>query len=737
MAIQTGVEIKNIVCGLCSVHCRAKVKVYDGKVTEQYYEVKKPGRSYQRWRTVIASCSRARSAAELIDHPQRLNYPLKRAGERGENKWQRVTWDEALDDIASRLAGIRDGYGAEAVAFSTAGENNCAEEYRSRFQAHFGTPNLASQAQVCYGVAEAMALAMIGGVVNLAFPTQATKCLMMLGANPSPAAPYLWYQMLDLKKNGLKIITIDPRVSESASISDIHLQLRPGTDTALLLGMLNVIIGEGLYDREFVNGWCLGFDGLAERVKQYPPEKAADITSVPAEKIRAAARMYAANKPGLIYHSMGLEQIPNATYGLQARLILSAITGNVDVAGGDLINPPHPTARLASDIECSDVMSPEQEAKLIGCREYPFYSSWATFHKLEDNTRKVRNRRLTAYWFAGFGHSPSIWRAMITGKPYPVKGLITEATNPLLTMPNPRIVYDAMKAVGFHVGIDVFMTPSCLMADYVLPAACYLEKPIMSGGDYYPLISAGEAAIPPMYERRAEYDIWRELGLRLGQESHWPWKTLEESYDWRLEPLGVTFKELVNRGGDSPSLQSKNYQDSGFGTPSGKIELAPSMLEELGIDPLPSYTEWSQGWASPEAEKYPMTLITGARNRHYYHSQGRQTDMVRRKSPDPLAQIHPDKAQELGLKDGDWIWIENRMGRVKFKCKCSKGILPDVVSAEHGWWFPEDPAAEPSLHGLWRSNINILADDGPEFCDPISGGWVLRGIQCRVYKASD
>jgi len=737
MAVLTGVEIKNVICGLCSDHCRVQVEVNNGKVIRQFYEMKKSSKTSQKWHTVVTSCARARSVSELLDHPDRLNYPLKRISARGENKWQRVSWQEALDDIASKLAEIRDKYGAEAVAFTCDGENNCAEEYRARFQALFGTPNLAGQAQICYGVALNVALAMIGGVVHFPSINQMTKCLVLIGANPATATRFFWYQLQDLKNAGMKLIVIDPRVSESAAIADIHLQLRPGTDTALLLGMINVIINEGLYDKEFVDKWCLGFDRVVQRVQEYPPEKVAEITWVPSEKIREAARMYAANKPGIVSHNMGLEQTPNATRGFQTRYILPAITGNLDVPGGDLIMSPHPTYRFAGEVECSDVMSPEQEAKMIGSQDYPFYSSWATFHKLDENTRRVRGRRLTAYWFAGYAHTPSVWRTIISGKPYPIKALITEGTNPLLTLPNPKLVYQALKKLDFHVAIDVFMTPTCLLADYVLPAACYLEKPFMVGGDYMPSFSVGEAAIPPMYERKREYNIWRELALRLGQKEHWPWESLEEAYNWRLEPLAATFEEMAKRGGDNSPVEFKKYEKTGFGTPSGKVELTPSMLEELGFDPLPSYTEWSQGWKSPLAREYPLILITGARNRHYYHSQARQIKSVRDKSPYPLAQLNTDKTRELGINDGDWIWIETPKGKVRFKCQCTSGILPDVISAEHGWWFPEDSAEEPSLHGVWKSNINVLLDDGPEWCDPISGAWVLRAAQCRVYKAQD
>ena len=734
--IQTGEEIKHVVCGLCPDHCVLQVKVENGRVVKQYYEMKKSSRSSRSWHTTVTGCTRARCAADILDHPERLNYPLKRKGARGENKWRRVSWQEALDDIAARLADVRDRYGAEAVAFTSFEENNCASEYRTRFQALFGSPNLTSQGQICYGVAVQVALSMIGGVVHFPAINPMTKCLVLLGANIGPAYRYPWHLLLDdLKNAGKKLIVIDPRVTDAAARADIHLQLRPGTDAALLLGMINVIVNEGLYDKEFVDKWCLGFDKLVQRVQEYPPEKVSEITWVPVEKIREAARMYANTKPSYIAHSIGHEQIPNVTRAFQARYILPAITGNLDVPGGEPILSPHPTYRFAGEVECSDVMSPEQEAKMIGSQDYPFYSSWAAFHKLDQNTRRVRGRRLSAYWFAGYAHTPSVWRTIITGKPYPINTVINVGTNPLLSLPNTRLVYEALKKVDFHAAIDIFMTPTCLLADYVLPAACYLEKPFMFGGDYYPLIVMGEAAIPPMYERKREYDIWRELALRLGQNEYWPWESLEEAYNWRLEPLGKTFEEAVKRGAESAPMEYKKYEKVGFGTPSGKIELAPSMLEELGYDPLPSYTEWSQGWTSPLAKEYPLILTTGGRNRHYFNSQYRQIKGLRSKSPDPLAQLNTDKAQELGIKDGDWIWIETPKGKVKFKCQCTKGILPDVVNAEFGWWFPEDPAEEPSLHGLWKSNINVLLDDGPEWCDPISGAWVMRGVQCRISRA--
>lgn len=729
--------IKNVICGQCGQHCLANVRVEDGRVLEQFFPKTSGSRQQELRRAVVTSCARARSVPELIDHPDRINYPLRRTGERGQNKWQRVTWEEALDDIASRLEHLKQKYGPESVAVATMGENNCCEEFRVRFMSLLGTPTHVNQGQICFCAFNMIGMAIMGGTTYFYHPSELTKCLLMIGINPTNSWRYNWYRIRDFQKNGMKLIVIDPRVSEAAAIADIHLQLQPGTDVALLLGMINVIIEEDLYDQQFVDKYCYGFEKLAQRLKDYPVERVSGITGVPVDQIREAGRMYATNRPGIVYNGMGIEHIPNASQAAQARYILPAITGNIDVPGGEILLSPHPTVGLVADLELHDALSPEQKAKLIGSREFPLFSSWETLRMIEKNVMKVRNRRLSSLWLGGMGHSPSIWRAMLRSEPFPVKGMLCVDTNPLLTYPNPKLIYEAMKGLDIYVNMDIFMTPSALMADYVLPAACYLEKPFMTAGDYFPHFVVGEAAINPMYERQGEFYFWRELGLRLGQTEYWPWKSQEESYEYRLSPMGLTFEQAVRQKFQSSRPEFKKYEKVGFGTPTGKVELYCTTMEELGFDPLPSYTEWPFGASSSLFPKYPLTLITGARNRDYNQSQQRQIASVRKKSPDPIAELHPSKAQELGINNGDWIWIENDLGRVKFKCRYSDRLLPNVVNAEHGWWFPEEPAEAPSLHGVWQSNINVLLDDDPKTCDPRNGVWVLKGVMCRVYKVQD
>jgi anaerobic selenocysteine-containing dehydrogenase len=278
------------------------------------------------------------------------------------------------------------------------------------------------------------------------------------------------------------------------------------------------------------------------------------------------------------------------------------------------------------------------------------------------------------------------------------------------------------------------MTPTCKIADYVLPAACCFEKASLQGGNYTLYLQGSEAAVAPLYERKPEFYFWRELGIRLGQEEHWPWQTLEEVYDYRLAPMGLTFRRFMDgKGYDNPPSRERKYESKGFGTPTGKFELYSTMLEKMGYDPLPY-------WREPRVSKmndakldadYPMTLLAGARNRRFYHSQGRQLASIRKRDPEPIAQLNSQTAESLGISDGDWLWIETPIGRATFKCRHFDGIAPDVVQAEHGWWYPEDP----SLDGTWRSNINAVLDDDPDLCDAVSGNFIFRGQRCRIYKA--
>jgi len=726
-------QVKMTLCGLCVWHCPMQVRLKDGRVVS----VESQG---------FKGCPRSLTSPELLYHPNRLNYPLKRAGDRGDNKWQRITWKQALDEIADKLKEIRDKYGPEAVCISVGGDNHCSGEYLTRFEFLYGTPNLMSHGRVCLMPTVLTSLIMSGWVIPWPILRPETRCFMIVGGNPSMAAWRLWDRMRQAKNKGLKIIIIDPRLTDAARIADVWLQPRPGTDAALLLSMAQVIVSEGLYDKDFVAKWCYGWDKFVERANEYPPEKAQEITWVPADKIREAARLYANTKPGICFEAMGIEHARNSVPAMQMTLILPAITGNLDIPGGNLLLEPHPRLRLAGDIEGSQFLSQEQKKKAIGGEKYRMFS-WEMWDKVGEYYKQVTGRPFSFYYLGGVGHPPSMWRAITTGKPYPIKGLLTICQNPLLNFANAKLVYEALKKVEFSVNMDIFMTSACQLADYVLPAAGHLEKSTMGhGGNQSPLLEAGARVVEPLYERKDEYYFCRELALRLGQGEYLPWKTLEEAFDYRLEPMGVTFAEFVSKmngyGFDNPGLRHRKYDEPGFrfGTPTGKFELYSTLMEKIGYDPLPGYHEAPRTPISnPDlAKKYPLYLLSGPRARYHYHSQFHQIKSFRQRYPDPMVQINPAKAQELGINNGDWVWIETPLARVKFKCLYFDGIDPRVVSAEHGWWYPDEPGEEPSLYGLWRSNINAVVDDDlDDCCDQQSGAWMMRELLCRVYRAED
>ncbi|MBW1801248.1 MAG: molybdopterin-dependent oxidoreductase, partial [Deltaproteobacteria bacterium] len=680
----------------------------------------------------------------------RVRFPLKRVGKRGENKWKQVTWDQALDEIAEKLTALKAAYGPECL-MATQGTARHTMWTGPRFMNLFGSPNTASQGTICYGPSTSTATAVLGWPVQYRADDQVPfdkngkpipKCLLFLGMTLSESHFRLWKTSRDAKRMGTKIIVIDPRRTRTTELADIWLQNRPGTDTALLMSMIHTIIEEDLYDWAFVDRWCHGFEQLAEHAKGYAPDKAEEITWVPAEKIKEAAVMYATNGPSKTQHGMGTEQLENCIEAIQARLILAAITGNIDVKGGDFVTGLPAGTSVPMDLaglELPEKLPLEQKAKQIGDGRFKLLSHsgreliW-TYNK----NMWAGNANLRAY-----AHYPLILRAILTGKPYPVRAGLTLFSNPLLTQANARLVYEALKSLDLYVVKDLFMTPSAQLADYVLPTAAWIERPNVEpfGGAFR--IVAGEAALPAIvpgeHEYYTEYDFYRGLGTRLGQEKYWPWKSLEAFYDHALKPTGMSLRDFMDKADGLywPEETYKKYEKmGGFATPTGKFELYSNIFEQLGYDPLPRFEEPKESPLSrPDlAGQYPLMLITGGRFRPFFHSEHRQIESLRKKYPYPKIQIHPETAQKYGVEDGDWVWIETPRGRIRQQCQCFDGIHPQVVHGEHGWWFPELPGEEPWLSGMWESNINILTDDDPERCNPRSGGWPLKTALCKVYK---
>jgi thiosulfate reductase/polysulfide reductase chain A len=728
-------ETKRVVCMQCHNACRLAAEVEEDRLVSVEPDETFPGTKSSY--SITKGCPRRRNALEYFYHPGRLNYPLKRAGARGENKWQQISWDDALDEIGARLKKIIDQHGPEAIA-TTSGTGRTHDEIRQRFFNLLGSPNHTGAGQICYGPFCVMSHVLFGWRL---FPVvrENTRCILLWGGGGPRYWDVFWKAAVKARKeNGAKIIVIDPRGIDSVRQADLWLQIRPGTDCALALAMINHIIQKELYNKPFVEKWCHGFEDLRKRASQYPLDKVAEIAWVPAEKIQQAAEWYAILGPAVTNHGMGIEHLPGVIETLHAHFILSALCGNVDAKGGDIFTTPYPGLIHEQEIAAHDRLPDRQIEKTLGIDRFRLMSRKG-FDQVQTQVQRVYgNEAYNRTSYEAFAHGPTLYRAILTGKPYPVRGMITLSSNPMVTAPNTRLVYEALKSLDLYVVADFFMTPSGQLADYVLPATTYLERPWLWT---YSGVVGSERALPKTiagrYDRRDDYDIWRGLGLQLGQQQDWPWETLEDLYDYRLKPIHLTFREFMDQGGflSSPK-ERRRYEKTGFATTTGKIELSSKILQSLGYDPLPEYKEPPESpYSRPDVVKdYPFILITGGRHQPFYHSEHRQVPSMRKMHPEPIVQIHPNTAASLGIQDGDRVWIESPRGKVTQRCRLFDGMDPRVVHVQHGWWYPEEEGAEPSLYGIWKSNCNVLTDDDPDICNPISGGWPLRTLLCKVTK---
>ncbi len=699
------------ICQACHCNCGVIVHIEDGKVTRVTGDPEHPmNRGF--------ICVKGRAQPDLLYHPDRLKYPIKRIGQRGEGKWQIITWDDALNDIAARLTEIQGKYGAESIAVLTGTGPRTGNNVARLFCLMLGTPNRISvDNHICFSpsvVAETCTYGVMTTMMEVGPDYRHADCIMAWGANPLASHPPRGEEIVQAKrKRGARLIVIDPRHTTLAAMADLWLQVRPGTDVALALGMINVIIAEELYDKEFVSKWCYGFEELRNHAQAFPPERVAGITWLSADSIKEAARLYATTRPAVLHHRIGVEHNINSTQTDRALAILIALSGNLDVKGGNLFQLlpegfSHPCNQLNFDQDIRE--------KRIGNKEFPLAQ--------------------------GFVHCALAVEAMLHGRPYPLKAIYCTTGNPVVNMQNSKKMWQALKNLELLVVADFFMQPTAELADFILPASTWLEKDDM--GDFPNLmytnyIAAGQKAVEPLYECWDDRKILIELGKRI----HWPdrvpmpWRDVDELNNAMVKDLGMTFREFQDKGYLVEPMQYKKYLKSGFNTPTGKVELYSTRLKEYGYDPLPTFHEPPESPVStPELlPEYPLILITGGRSIAHFNTEGRQIPGLRKLVPDPLIDIHPDTAREAGIAEGDWIWLETpqvRGERVRLRAKLTTDVHPGVVHAPHGWWFPEKPGPE---HGCFDSNVNVvLTGDPPR--EPICGSVRTRGTLCRISKCT-
>lgn len=716
-------------CRFCGYQCGLMAEVTNGRVTA----VEPDPTQYPGDAGIQRGCRRWRLAPEFLEHPLRVNYPMKRMGERGSGQWQRISWEQALDEIAGSLAGLKERYGPETLATCIGGPHAVYWPLH-RFMNLFGSPNNVGIGQICWNPATWVNTVTYGWTIENELDPEVTGCAMFWGTNPAESDNSLvWRELLRFKRKGKPLIVVDPRQTRTAEIATHWLPVRPGSDAVLALGLLQVIIDEGLYDREYVTDWCSGFERLAGHVAPYSPRFVEAATGVSADMIREVARLYAGNRPSTLFSGRGIDQIGGNSFPTHRSLaILRAITGNLDVPGASHVTEM-PDFIPELDLELSEQFPAEARKKQLGRLSLQSYQGYERVRQLTlRHDKRLPMRYLTS------AQPNLVWRAMVTGKPYPIRSLIVMATNPLLTQADTGLVYQALKSLDLLVALELFQSPTAMLADYILPSAGALERPLLeTKAGTANLAYGGEQAVNPYYERRPDYDFWRGLGIRLGQQQHWPWQSFHAALSFSMEPTGWTWEDFCGVGlyalppdyRKQEQINSRTGKPAGFATVSGKVELYSELLSQLGEDPLPVPRK-----KAGSDREFPLLLITGARMQPYFASSFRQFKSLRSVHPEPWAEVSAATAGRLGLAEGTPVWVETKRGKARFVLKIAV-VADDVVSVEYGWWYPEETAAEPELGGLWRANANVLTNADYEDCDSLVGTVAYNGLGCRVTSA--
>lgn len=690
-------------CRMCHGGCGVLVYVKDGKVKKIAGDPDCPINHG-------TLCTKGIASTQLAYHPNRLTHPVKRKGPKGSGVWERISWDEALDTIAERMLRCKDAYGAESVVlgYGTGREN---EAVIYRFANLFGSPNVLTAGHFCYGPRIATSIITCGTNPIVDYENH-PKLIMVWGNNVVISNPdcYKGEPFSVALDEGAHLIVVDPRLTRSAARANVWLQLRPGTDAALALGMCNVIVNESLYDKEFVENYVHGWDQFVQRVNEYPLERVEKITWVPKEKIKEAARLFAAIKPAAIQWGVAIEQQINCADNDRLLMDLMAITGNIDRKGGQVLFKT-PNIRNVGQFGAHGMLATDQRDKRLGGDMF----------------------RLAGRF--GIINPKCVWDAILEEKPYPVKLLFLISSNPVLTRDNAREVYRALEKVEFLAVADFFITPTAELADIVLPAATWLEMDYIADfwkrhGYIFPrrkVIQVGEC--------RSDHDMLNDLAHRVGMNEYW-WDDFEKALDWILEPMGITWQDFKEMDYIRGEVDYEKYRKDGFSTPTRKFELYSTMLEKLGYDPLPQYREPPESPVStPELyAEYPYILITGKRLPGFFHTENRQVPSLRELHKDPIVEMHPETAEKEGIHEGDWVVIESPRGKIRHRARLFLGLHPNVISCQHAWWFPEK--ADPG-HGWEESNVNILTDNAYNTCDPAMGATSIRTLLCKIYPEND
>lgn len=676
-------------------------------------------------------CSSGMSQREIHNDTEgRILYPMKRVGERGSGEWERISWDEALTTMTDKAKEIIDEYGPDSVIVGQ-GTGRTTNHWHCRFNSTLGQEGWGlAPTHVCL-MPNILPNAFTLGIFGPGFgDVPHAKTMVLWGINPAYLR-CMTNAILDNQEAGAKLIVIDVRYTDLAKSADLFIRPRPGTDGALALGMMNLIIENDWYDQEWIDGWTYGFDELKERCAEYPVDRVSKITGVPEGDIVEAAEWMSQQGPTAFQVFLG----PGCmhTNGIQAGRAISCLTGllgYIDVPGGVPIDP-------SFDIMLDDRITLWDSAKdpgrpdlfTFGGEEHPLYKAF------------------------GRSNDPhATWNAVITGKPKPVKMMVFVASDPLLSYENTKLTHEALTSKNLELVVvkDFYFSPTTQFADIVLPTADWSERDTWDEEVSVGWLFSVERAVDPPGECWDDWKFFLEWGKRFNEEQ-WPWKDEKEMMLWRWKEfygLDMTWDEYVSAGYILPNkneAESKKFETGklrpdgqpGFATSTGRIEFYCPTLAAFGYDPVPDYKEPAESPISqPElAKEYPLVLTTGFRLYSFFHSAWTNIPEQRELYPHPFVLINPKDAKNLNVTDGEWVGIESPRGKVKSKARVSYEIGEGVVALPRPGWRDACPELDLPGYGWDQANPNVLIPSEP--AEPGFGSTPMRSTLCRIVKEVD
>lgn len=685
-------------CPICTSHCSSKVTVDNGEIIG--------------WEPETLSglpsdhCPSYKGLAngEISSHPDRLKYPQKRVGAKGEGKWERISWDEALDTIAEKLTAIKEKFGPEYFAIGLGEYHGLEFAFGERLASAFGTPNVSTPRHLCDAPRNA-GNTITTGMQYLTGSRKGPPGLLVFWGNNawetggSGAREGIKASLA----GGAKLAVIDPKRIDIAKRADLWIKPRPGGDGALVMGILKEIIERKVYDEDFVAKWTVGFDKLQEHVATFTLDDVERASWVPRRQIEELVELYAENKPVAWRTRNRFSQVHNIQIN-RAITILDALTGCVGVPGAEpstIASYPFPRPGRVFFPKGA----PRDAMKSLGGHPFSMKSGYIPYQALTN--------------------------AVVNEKPYPIKAALFLVCNPLCSYPNARKAYDMMMKLDFSVVMELFMTPTAALADIVLPAATLGEYDAVAHQSQGAALYAFPKLVEPPGEAWSDPYIINEIGKRLGLGEYFPWNSDRDIVDFMLQTSGITWEEFQEKRVLGPTRESVEPEEGRFETPSGKVEIyCEQMREQYDCSPMPTWEELSDFPFEP-SEEYPL-LMTTALEKFFPLGSFKMIDSLRKRKPDPLVELNPETARELGLVEGEWVYIESKLGRITQKLYLDPDLDPRVVMASFGWWFPETPA---NAYGWDTANVNLLIDDEP--VEPITGSVEARCTPVRVYKKTD